>query len=83
MMGVKERDAFNEQNKIRTNPKAVAGTVKAELKLFDSRGKTIRRPGMNLRTNEGIGAWHEAIDELENQETFAPLKWNDYLALAA
>jgi len=83
MMGVKERAAFNEQNQIRTNPKSIIGKVKAEVDLFDSTGRIIKRPGIHLKTNEGIGAWYEAINELKNQDSFPPLEWNDYLALAA
>lgn len=64
MMGAKERDAFNEQNQIRTNPKSIISKVKAEVNLFDSSGSVIQRPGIHLRTREGIGAWYEAIDEL-------------------
>jgi uncharacterized protein YkwD len=33
-------------------------------------------------TNGGIGEWQEADRELGRQGTLAPLKWNDYLALA-
>lgn len=41
---------------------------------------------MILRTNEGIGAWKEAVIELRKQTRkpkLRALKWNDYLALAA
>jgi len=38
---------------------------------------------LRLRTNEGIGAWTEAVEKLEEQGTFKPFKWNDYLSLAA
>merc|ERR1712137_136432 len=66
-----------------TNPKSIISKVKAEVDLFDSTGRVIQRPGIHLRTNEGIGAWYEAINELKNQDNFPPLEWNDYLALAA
>jgi len=66
MMGVKERDAFEEQNRIRTDPRSIIKKVENEINLFDSTGRIIERPGVNLRTNEGIGAWYEAIDALRN-----------------
>jgi len=83
MMGVKERDAFEEQNRIRTNPRSIIKKIENEINLFDSTGRIIERPGIRLMTSEGIGAWYEAKDALKDHGKVSPLEWNDYLALAA
>jgi hypothetical protein len=82
MAGTDELLAFNEQNRIRTNPRAVQKVVKEQIKWFGSSRTMLRHSGYIWESNAGIGEWYEADRELGRQKTFEPLKWNDYLALA-
>jgi uncharacterized protein YkwD len=83
MAGPEEWAAFLEQNRIRTNPKAVQKVVQEQISRFDG-DSIMRQPGgINLRTNAGIGEWREAERVLGSQGTYPEMEWNDYLALAA
>jgi len=84
MMGKEERAAFDEHNRIRTNPKDIIPLVEDQIRRFDETGKfmTIGK-NLRLKTNEGISAWDEAVEVLKDQDTFTKLQWNDFLALAA
>jgi len=84
MMGDFEKAAFIEHNRIRTNPEEIVPIVKEQISRFDSTGRLMTlEDNVRLRTNEGVGAWTEAVQVLEKQGKFAPFKWNDYLSLAA
>jgi hypothetical protein len=58
MAGTDELLAFNEQNRIRTNPRAVQQVVKEQISWFGNSRTMMRQPnGVNMRTNAGIGEW--------------------------
>jgi len=83
MAGQVEYDAFVTQNEIRGNPTSFVDDVEAEIAKFRNSRQLVQDNGVILNTNEGIGAWREAARVLAGQGSFAPLEWNDYLALAA
>ena len=57
MMGRKESTNFEEQNRLRTFPRAVALTIRDQIKQFDSSGNVLlQEDGTRLSTNEGAEA---------------------------
>jgi len=86
MAGDVEFDAFVTQNEIRTNPGAYIDDVEQQIRKFRNDREMVQDNGVILMTNEGIGAWKEAVEELRKQTRkpkLRALEWNDYLALAA
>ena len=59
-----DKEVFNSQNTLRTNPKSFIPMLQKQLTYF--RGNTIWTPGVacGLTTQEGPSAWHEAINAL-------------------
>jgi hypothetical protein len=81
-----EKDAFNVQNEVRTNPGKYIEYLEKRIRQFQ--GKVLRVPGkIGMRTNEGPAALMEAIKflrKMKNSKTaLKPLEWSDALYLAA
>jgi len=85
MAGPQEFAAFKEQNVIRSNPKSIARKVAAQEAKFDPSGRWYLMPDgfTRMMSNEGVGAWTEAVSVLNQQPSLSAFQWNDYLALAA
>ncbi|EGR31942.1 scp-like extracellular, putative [Ichthyophthirius multifiliis] len=73
---------FNEQNKIRQNPKSYIGNLERMLGFF--KGNTLYLPGqIPLQTNEGPSAVRDCMNFLNRQQSLEPLKLNDQMSKAA
>ena len=57
--------------------------VEKQLKSFTSNDKVMQTASGHVTTNEGSGAWLEAISVLESQWKLPPLRWSETLSLAA
>lgn len=69
-------------NELRTNPQKFISYLEEEITHFEPDGTTLVRKlpdgrNMNVRTQEGISAWKEALADLKKREPMPPLKWTD------
>jgi len=83
MASPKSLEAFHTLNKIRSEPLTLESEINDQMSKFDADGQTIRDNGIIIATKEGIQAWQEAYNALNEQQRLEKLLWSDELALAA
>lgn len=75
------KDVFNLQNSIRKDPKSFISKLEQNLRCF--KGNVLHLPGyIPLSTEEGAGAYYEAIAFLQKVQPIEALEWDDNIAKA-
>lgn len=83
-MGDMERKVFERENEMRQDPLKLVPLIEEQLDSFDGEGLTYQsKDGEEIWTQEGIGAWEEALEVIKEQKPVSPLAWSNGLALAA
>ena len=74
-------DVFEEQNRVRTNPKSYIEKLERATKFFKE--KIFRHPAeLPIETYEGVQGFYNAIEFLKNQEPIEPLEHVNELSQA-
>ncbi len=76
MSVVPPEETLKYMNEARTQPSKFAEYVVKELSMFINSTTLPLKPGCNYSTNEGNGAWKEAIEFLKKQQPLAPFILN-------
>ena len=76
-----DRDVFENQNLLRTQPLSFIPDLQARLASFE--GNLLKKNGCNIMTNEGPAAVQEAIAALQQQQPLPALQWHEFLGKAA
>ncbi|CAI2376701.1 unnamed protein product [Moneuplotes crassus] len=76
------KDFIQAHNKLRTDPQSFIPILEDYISRFE--GTLLKRPGRaNLRTNEGIPAFEEALEYLKTQEPVCEQTYSECLSVVA
>lgn len=80
---ISAQDIAKVINQVRTNPKSIVPHIQAQLDKFKGNSEIQMSPSFYYSTNEGKGAWTEAIQFLSKQKPLQPLTLHKGLSMAS